>query len=230
MKTQDFFGTLGLSRSTKGPEIKKAYYELAKVFHPDRIPSNASTKLKELAQNVFSHMTLAYETLSDDTKRAEYLKEIEMGRAEKILQAETMIEDAKGLLKLGQAPKALEKFEAVLKLRPPNSEIWIHYAWAKMLSGQGEASTRLGLVEGILNKIPPEDRHNSIYYFVKALYQKLTGDEGPAKKNLQNALVLNPKFVDAERLLRSFESSKKKQPDIFRGDLKDVVGSLFRKK
>jgi CheY-like chemotaxis protein/curved DNA-binding protein CbpA len=230
MKSQDYFAHLGLPRSTKAPEIKKAYYELAKVFHPDRVPANGSPKLKELAQNVFSQMTRAYETLSDEAKRNDYLKEIEMGRAEKILQAETLIDDAKGLLKLGQAPKALEKLEAVLKLRPPNSEIWIHYAWAKMLSGQGEVSTRLGIVEGILNKIPPEDRHNAIYYFVKALFQKMTGDEGPAKKNLQNALVLNPKFVDAERLLRSFESSKKKPPDIFRGDLKDVVGNLFRKK
>ncbi len=230
MQTQDHFATLGLSRAVKSLEIKKTYYELAKIFHPDKIPSNASPKLKELAQNVFSRMTTAYDVLSNDEKRATYLKEIEHGRAEKILQAEGLLEDAKTLLKLGQAAKALIQFEKVLELRPPTSEIWIHYAWAKMLSGEGRLEDRLVEVEGILNKIPPEDRHNAIYYFVKAMYQKMIGDEGPAKKNLQNALSLNPKFVDAERLLRTFEYGKKKTTDIFRGDLKDVVGSLFRKK
>jgi FixJ family two-component response regulator/curved DNA-binding protein CbpA len=231
MKTQDYFAMLGMSRSAKGPEIKKTYYELAKIFHPDKIPGNASEKLKELAQSVFSQMTRSYETLSDETKRADYIKEMEVGRAEKVLQAEGYFEDAKALLKLGQAAKALQQFDKVLKLRPANSEIWVHYAWAKMLSGEGKLEDRLVEVEGILNKIPPEDRHNAIYYFVKAMYQKMVGDEGPAKKNLQNALALNPKFVDAERLLRTFDQGKKKGgADIFRGDLKDVVGSLFRKK
>jgi len=231
MKSQDYFATLGLGRGAKALEIKKTYYELAKIFHPDKIPGNASPKLKELAQNVFSQMTRSYETISDDSKRAAYLKEIEVGRAEKILQAESILEDAKALLKLGQAAKALQQFDKVLSLRPANSEILIHFAWAKMLSGEKKLEDRLVEVEGILNKIPPEDRHNAIYYFVKGMYQKLTGDEGPAKKNLQNALTLNPKFVDAQRLLRTFDQGKKKAAtDIFRGDLKDVVGSLFRKK
>lgn len=163
-------------------------------------------------------------------KRTNYLKEIEVGRAEKVLQAEGILEDAKALLKLGQAAKALQQFEKVMQLRPANSEILVHYAWAKMLSGTKSTEDRLVEVETILNKIPPEDRHNAIYYFVKAMYQKMIGDEAPAKKNLQNALALNPKFVDAERLLRTFEQPKKKTADIFRGDIKDVVGSLFSKK
>jgi CheY-like chemotaxis protein/tetratricopeptide (TPR) repeat protein len=226
MKNQDYFAILGISRSAKSQDIKKTFYELAKVFHPDKIPKTASQELITLAKNVFAQMTSAYETLSDDSRREKYLKEIELGKAEKALQAEGMIEDAKSALKANQAAKALEKLEAAIKLRPPNSELWIHLAWAKTLDGTTQFK-----VEDILNKIPPEDRHNAIYYFVKGLYLKMLGDDGAAKKCFQNALALNPKFIEAERFLRTIDQNKKKlKTDIFNADLTAVVGSFFRKK
>lgn len=231
MATQDYFAILGLGRNAKAPDIKRTYHELAKLFHPDKVASNSSAKLKELTQKVFSHMTTAYETLADETKRGNYLKEIDMGRAEKILKAETLLEEGKALLKAGQAAKAKFKFEAAVQLRPPNSELLIHLAWAKMMGAEVKGGeTALLEVESALNKIPPEDRHNSTYYFVKGLFQKMLGEDSAAKKNMQHALALNPKFIEAERALRTFDSKKKVNTDIFRGDLKDVVGNLFRKK
>ena len=63
---RDYYEILGVSKSTKGDELKKAYRKLAKQYHPDINHDNkdAEAKFKELSE--------AYEVLSDEKKRAQY--------------------------------------------------------------------------------------------------------------------------------------------------------------
>ncbi|MGF6146901.1 Heat shock protein J [Kingella potus] len=66
MSNQDYYQTLGVSRSANDDEIKKAYRKLAMKYHPDRNPGN-----KE-AEEKFKDVQKAYDTLSDKEKRAMY--------------------------------------------------------------------------------------------------------------------------------------------------------------
>lgn len=63
---KSYYEVLGISRNSSGKDIKKAYYQLAKKYHPDtnKDDPNASKKFQEVSE--------AYEVLSDETKRKEY--------------------------------------------------------------------------------------------------------------------------------------------------------------
>uniref|UniRef100_A0A665TD33 DnaJ homolog subfamily A member 3, mitochondrial n=1 Tax=Echeneis naucrates TaxID=173247 RepID=A0A665TD33_ECHNA len=63
---QDFYEVLGVSRTASQRDIKKAYYQLAKKYHPDTNPDDPEAKEK------FSKLAEAYEVLSDEVKRKQY--------------------------------------------------------------------------------------------------------------------------------------------------------------
>ena len=66
MSKRDYYEVLGVTKSSSGDEIKKAYRKTAMQFHPDRNPGDkgAEDKFKEAAE--------AYEVLSDGDKKAKY--------------------------------------------------------------------------------------------------------------------------------------------------------------
>jgi curved DNA-binding protein len=65
MKFKDYYATLGVGRDASQEDIKKAYRQLARKYHPDvSKEADAEAKFKELGE--------AYETLKDPEKRAAY--------------------------------------------------------------------------------------------------------------------------------------------------------------
>jgi molecular chaperone DnaJ len=60
---KDYYETLGVSKNASKDEIKKAFHKMAHKYHPDKNKGDDS-KFKEVNQ--------AYQTLSDDQKRAQY--------------------------------------------------------------------------------------------------------------------------------------------------------------
>ena len=63
---KDYYAILGVARNANQKDIKKAYYQLAKKYHPD------TNKDDPTAAKKFQEVSEAYEVLSDDGKRAEF--------------------------------------------------------------------------------------------------------------------------------------------------------------
>lgn len=63
---KDYYKTLGVARNASQKDIKKAYYQLAKKYHPD------TNKEEPTAAQKFQEVSEAYEVLCDEGKRSEY--------------------------------------------------------------------------------------------------------------------------------------------------------------
>lgn len=66
MAKKDYYDVLGVDRDASQSEVKKAYRNLAKKYHPDKNPGD-----KE-AEEKFKELTEAYQVLSDPQKRKKY--------------------------------------------------------------------------------------------------------------------------------------------------------------
>lgn len=63
---KDYYATLGVTQRSTDKEITKAYRKLARQFHPDTNPNNAS------AEERFKEISAAYDVLGNDERRKEY--------------------------------------------------------------------------------------------------------------------------------------------------------------
>src|SRR6516162_634766 len=63
---KDYYKTLGVQKTAKPAEVKKAYRDLARKYHPDANKGNAD------AEERFKEITEAYNVLSDEKQRKEY--------------------------------------------------------------------------------------------------------------------------------------------------------------
>ena len=95
---EDYYEILEVSKKASKEIIDKAYKTLAKKYHPDANPEEK----KQWAEEKFKKINEAYEILSNEEKREEYDKQIEIEKRRVLIETENLKEKYKKLQEQNQ--------------------------------------------------------------------------------------------------------------------------------
>uniref|UniRef100_A0A0N5CGJ7 J domain-containing protein n=1 Tax=Strongyloides papillosus TaxID=174720 RepID=A0A0N5CGJ7_STREA len=115
---KDHYETLGVKKDASRSDIKKAFYELSKKYHPDMNPGN-----QEKAVEMFQMIKKAYEVLSNDFSRREYDETIRgPSRGYSDVSSERFTQNRRHYTDLDLDLKDLESFQRAARSRRGHHE------------------------------------------------------------------------------------------------------------
>ncbi len=202
----DHFEALGVKREATGAQIKIAYFQLAKSYHPDAIPASAPPEVKKLGADVFAKVSEAWSVLGDDGKRKKYLEDLQFGGTSqvdvlKILEAEQVFQAGTLLVKVRRYDEALAKFEEAIGLNADEPEFGMWKSWCQFLLSKDRRAAHAAAasaVEGLLRKNPSCAQG---YLFLGQM-AKIVGDLQLAEKHLRRGLAVASGHPDLTRELK----------------------------
>jgi DnaJ-domain-containing protein 1 len=214
-RTKDLFARLGVPRTAGRDEVKQAYLALAKQFHPDRFLAPALADLTTVVKELFAALNEAYEVLSDNKKRAEYLAATGAAGGAATAAAAgpspELAEAAKIDFQKGEAcvrtrdyGKARGFLEAAIRAHP-RAEYQAALAWCILSDPQARDRPRVKELLEEAIKDPTCDRA----FYLAGVVARDAKDEARAEKMFRAAYKANPGNVDAQREVRIIDARRK---------------------
>lgn len=154
-KNKDYYQILGVDRSVSKKDLKAAYRNLARKYHPDVNPGNKTSEIK------FKEIGEAYEVLSDDSKRKQY--DLAKGISEAVKKASNSknTEQAKKQAKDAYTSTTAKQSEEVTKKETENKKSF-NDVFSEFIDGIFTKSTFEHIDKSKLNKekttsVPPKN-------------------------------------------------------------------------
>jgi curved DNA-binding protein CbpA len=128
-RTLDHFALLEVERAAQPEVIRKRYYELARIYHPDAIQGVLAEACQDLAEEHFALITEAYNVLTRPDQRKEYLEQLResAGRGEPQRQdpnqlARQNFQQAQKSAAAGELHDAVQFFQNAARMDPKRAE------------------------------------------------------------------------------------------------------------
>jgi curved DNA-binding protein CbpA len=203
-----FYDILEINIDTPGPEIKKAYLKAAKNYHPDKHIDLPDPDMKDKLTLLFTLVNKAYDTLSNETEKANYDSILLKKTAAHVPESETILAEKqfeRGLaeLKSGNAWGAVDSLRWAIRIVPDKASYWAHLSLAlsKMTRRHKEAE------ETILKAIELEP-HNTNYYIHLGMIYVNSGMTKRAVQQFKTALTWDPTNTKAQKELEKLQGKK----------------------
>ncbi len=225
----DYFAALSIVHTSDSATVRRAYYKLAKQYHPDRfLGRGLSNDMENKVNEIFGHITQAYTVLSNPTTRSNYRDELENGPKSKIdvnqvIEAETAFQQGRALLKVRQYKDAAVKLKVSISLSPEEPEYLSSYAWAVFKSSPENIDNQNQALEILLASRDLNPALEETHLFLGYVYQALNKDR-QSEKSFEMAVQANPSSTEALRELRLI-NLRRGYPEPSRG-----IFNKFRKK
>lgn len=223
-----YYEVLGVRRSASSGEIKRAYYSLAKRFHPDKFRQHADTQLHARVESAFADIAQAYDTLKDEQQRAAYDQSLKtkarqggrVGPAQRAdapwnkaaasdekaqqsesataQEAEKSFRRGRAALEQGALKLAVGLLSEAARLAPNNADYRAYFGRALACDPKTRRQAETEFQAAIA-----ANGSNPLYHiFLAELYRDI-GLHRRAQTELERALSLEPNNAEARRLLDS---------------------------
>lgn len=184
---------LGIKMDSTYPEIRKAYFNMVKSYHPDKYNSLADPILNEKLSTVFSLLNDSYNIIKDKKSRSKYDKSIFSSYKKKEPSHDINIANENFLrginnLKDGNYWNAVDFFRHSTRINPAKAKYWSHLSFA-------------------LSKIPKRVKEAE-----EALLKAIDLEPDNANYHIQLGKI----YLDAKitlRAIRQFEAALSCDPD-----------------
>jgi len=208
MHQQDLYQVLGVVSSAPPDDLRRAYYSMAKRFHPDKFMRD---DLKQKAEKVFAHITEAYSTLSTVPTRAKYDEDMSMRRpkgAEKSMDSHEMarlnFKHGKEQFDKGRPGEAVGFFQNACDQDPAKADYFYWLAKAQSRNPRWKKDAE----ENFLKAIQIDPSNGSYYADLGALYAR-GGVQTKARDMFKKALQWDPGNIVAEEGLAALDGGRK---------------------
>ncbi|MFL6375241.1 MAG: DUF4388 domain-containing protein [Pyrinomonadaceae bacterium] len=197
-------------------EIKRAYFALAKMFHPDKYHS-VEDELRKRVQRAFTELSQAHETLKDTDQRELYdyrmrkeiavrAKAVQSGQtvdqSQQLMQAAECFDRGLTLLMDNEADDALPLLARAVHYAPNNARYHAYYGKA-LSADHGKRHKAEAELQAAL-KIDPE---NATFRLMLAQFFIEMGLKKRAEGELNRLLAVSPSNREAQDMLAGLKNS-----------------------
>lgn len=204
--TEDYFAILGVDRNATTEAIRASYIRLAKVWHPDKLPTGLLPFREEVAQ-IFAHMTRAQQTLCDPEARRNWMEGHHLGLRKRT--REEVIHDIDTALAEGEWAVAERESRRLAESDPNDGDALALLAWSAARGGDApDDALRMALVS--LDRAVHIDRTCERALYLRGCLAKRLGKIDAAFRDFVRVVHLNPNNVDAVREVRLIEMRQRK--------------------
>jgi tetratricopeptide (TPR) repeat protein len=219
---------LDIPKTASEEDVKKAYFQMARKFHPDRFDRKIVAEYKSQIDEVFDGITNAYRVLSNKESRRVYDAKSGSATTQEDVQdsfrkADIKFRQGKTLHGQGRYDEAIAYLEEAVRVRRDKGDYFLLLAMceSKMPAYVKKAE------QDFLKAIQLEPWNPEGYVGLALLY-KAEGLQTKAIKNLEKALEVEPEHASAREALAELTGKTKKVPkSIFKMNL---FGSKKKKK
>jgi curved DNA-binding protein CbpA len=218
---------LDVPKTATEEDVKKAYFGLARRFHPDRFDRRIAAEFKTQIDEVFDGITNAYRVLSNKDSRRAYDAKSGSGQTQEDLQdtyrkADTKFRQGKTLHAQGRYDEAIAYLEEAVRIRKDKGDYFLLLA---MCESRLPAYVKKA-EQDFLKAIQLEPWNPEGYVGLGLLY-KAEGMHLRAIKQLEKALEAEPDHASAREAYNELTGGGKKASKGLFG--MDLFGSKKKK-
>jgi curved DNA-binding protein CbpA len=209
LSTMDYYQILNIPEGSSPYQIKLSYFRLTREYHPGCFSKDLPSDIKDKIEDVFGHITKAYDTLGDEKKKQEYDSKREaspvLGGKELEKKADIKYRQGRTLYNQERYDEALKLLEETVRLKKNKGIYFLMLAMAKSKVPPFHKKAEEDFQKAI--KLEPS---NPEFYVGLGTYYKEEGFFDKAKKQFKKALEINPENKTALKELGLTEELKKK--------------------